>query len=193
MTQCIERGICFREHVLLIWELGTVIGMGGDWEGSNKQKPVAPSTREQEDGGGKGAGEAAWLSPPSPSPRGFPGGCGRWLRWHPGIPRERPACCCGYGCHHCMVPLSPSGLVTAWLCSDKLNGAVSIEKRLGFGNGFCGGVVPTRTISLLHLAAFSGKCEASSLALKSPRDRSKWPHPRAGQLPALAANSTSVQ
>lgn len=29
MTQSIERGICFREHVLLIWELGAVIGMGG--------------------------------------------------------------------------------------------------------------------------------------------------------------------
>lgn len=78
MTQSIERGICFREHVLLIWELGAVIGMGGggaDLEGSNKQKPVAPPTSEGGDGGGKGAGEAVWLSPPSPSPRCFPRGC----------------------------------------------------------------------------------------------------------------------
>lgn len=97
-------------------------------------------------------------------PMVLPQGLRRWL---PGIPRERPARCHGYGCHHCMVPLSPSGLVTAWLWSDKLIGAVNIKKRLDFGDGFRGGVVPASTISLLHLTAFLGKCGALSPALKS--------------------------
>lgn len=45
----------------------------------------------------------------------------------------------------------------------------------------------------LHLAAFSGRRDASGSALKSARERSKQPHPGAGQLLALAANSTSPQ
>lgn len=81
----------------------------------------------------------------------------------------------------------------AWLCSDKLTGAVNINKRLGFGNSFCGRVVPTITVSLLHLAVVLGECDALSPALKSPGDRHKWLHPGAGQLPALAANSTSIE
>lgn len=103
-----------------------------------------------------------------PIPAVLPQGLHGRLRWHPGIPRERLAGCCGYGCHQCVVPLSPSGLVRAWLCSDELTGTVNIKKRLDFGNSFCGRVVATSTISLLRLAAFSGKCDASSSAPKSP-------------------------
>lgn len=46
MTQSIERGICFREHVLLIWELGAVIGMGrgggGIWKGRISKNLLLP-------------------------------------------------------------------------------------------------------------------------------------------------------
>lgn len=65
-----------------------------------------------------------------------------WLRWHPGIPRERwpllwlrlPS-----------LPLSPSRLLAARLCSEELTGAVNSRKRLSLGRVF-GRVVPASTI-----------------------------------------------
>lgn len=42
MTRSIERGICFREHVLLIWELGAATGMGGIWKGRISKNLLLP-------------------------------------------------------------------------------------------------------------------------------------------------------
>ena len=67
---------------------------------------------------------------------------GGWLRWHPGIPSEGLARCCGYGSHRCAVPLSPSGLLTACLCSDKLIGAVNAKKGSALGTAFVVGWYP---------------------------------------------------
>lgn len=136
MTRCIERGICFREHVLLIRELGTAWGRLGRVKHA---KTCCCPNKWARGWRRRHAGETLWLSPPSPSPRCFPGDCTGGSAGTLASPgREWPLLWLRLS----SLPLSPSRLLAARLCSQKLIGAVNSRKRLSLGSA----VVPASSI-----------------------------------------------